>query len=57
MSLAAINDKFGLGVDAALIAAIWVGIALISTPIVTAAGVAAGVFGIVQTLIIRNESV
>jgi hypothetical protein len=61
MSLAALNDKFGLVTDAALIAAIWIGIACVAVApaiaetVVTVAGVAAGVIGAVQVMIIRGE--
>jgi hypothetical protein len=62
-TLAALNDKFGLVTDAVLIAAIWVGIGSyavapeLATALVTAAGLAGGVVGAAQVLVIMNEGV
>jgi hypothetical protein len=62
MSLAAMNDKYGLPIDLVFIVAIWAGIACafvapaIALFIVTAAGIGAGAIGMAQVAIISTES-
>jgi hypothetical protein len=55
MSITSMNDKFGIAVDGVIIAGIVVGIAMMSTTVVSAMAAVAFVVGAAQTLIIRNE--
>ncbi len=62
-TLAALNDRFGLGVDLVFVVAIWVGIAAVAVSpalaeaVVTVAGLGAGLVGAAQVAVIRNEGV
>ena len=63
MSLAALNDKYGLVVDLVCIVGIWASIGAVfvapalALPGVSLFGGLGGLFGAIQTAIIRNETV
>jgi hypothetical protein len=61
MSLASLNDKFGLGVDLVAIVGIWAGIAAVfvapalALTLVGAFGALGGIAGAAQVAIIAND--
>ena len=55
-TMSTLNEKYGLKVDTAIVAAIVVGIALVSVPIVTTMAAVAGVVAGTQIAILYKEA-
>jgi hypothetical protein len=56
MSLNTLNEKYGLALDAVLIAGIVAGIGLVSIPVVSTFGAVAGIVGAVQLGLVMAET-